>query len=72
MFADVRAALPVGTPVRTKKGCRFKGPFNGKVVGYATDRGREAVMVEKVTGKIVRCLAKNLFVLGRGLKLSVS
>ena len=68
----VKTMFPVGTPVRTKKGCRFNGPFNGKVVGYATDRGLDAVMVEKATGKVVRCLAKNLFVLGRGLKLSVS
>ena len=67
MYAEARAAFPVGTPVRTKKGCRVNGPFNGKVVGYAANG---AVMVEKVTGKIVRCLSKNLFVLGRGLNLS--
>jgi len=69
---SVKVAFPVGTPVRTKKGCRMKGPFNGKVVGYTTDRGLDAVMVEKAPGKVVRCLAKNLFVLGRGLQLSAS
>ena len=58
---DVQKAFPVGSMVRTTKGCRFQGPSGGEVVKYGTWRDYIGVWVRKAgTDKVRMYLAKNL------------
>lgn len=51
----------IGELVRTKKGCRIKGPFQGTVIGFSRWGSYKSVKVKKViTEQIVMCLEKNL------------
>lgn len=52
--------FPIGCFVSTKKGCRLRGCFEGKVKGYGLWKDYLAVNLIKADGKVVKCLAKNL------------
>lgn len=53
-------SFPIGCKVATKKGCRLRGVFEGRVKGYGVWKNYLAVNVKKIDGKVVQCLAKNL------------
>ncbi len=54
----------IGDKVKTVKGCRIKGAFNGIVIGFGKWSNYDAVKVRKeINNKIVMCLTKNLVLL---------
>jgi hypothetical protein len=57
--------LHLGDYVKTIKGCRFKGPFCGTVVGFSTWGEYDAAQIKKTNGRIVQCLLKNLRIIRR-------
>ena len=57
--------IKLGAKVKTNKGDRIKGSrWTGTVVGFTMFRDYEAVLVKKNRGRVVRCLKKNLEVVG--------
>ncbi len=52
--------FPIGVRVATKKGCRIRGVFEGRVKGYSVWKEFQAINVRKDDGRVVQCLAKNL------------
>lgn len=60
-FENLKEHFPLGMWVTTLKGCRMRGTFTGKVVGYSKWKQYPAVKIRKSSdGRIVLCLARNL------------